>query len=90
MKNIKFVSEYPIEQYRCGLKAGDQVRLKRDIVVKNSKGTPTGKVHPAGGIWRVLPGAKSQPIVVWLLQADGQRHTWDDDASFVDAFELVK
>jgi hypothetical protein len=90
MNKIRFVSEYPIDQYRCGLKAGDKVRLKRDIVVHDSQGKPTGGIHRAGEVWRVLPGAKSKPIVVWLLQADGQRHTWGDDKSIFETFEQVE
>jgi len=90
MDEFRFVSEYPIERYQCGLKAGGTVRLKRDIVVKNSQGGPSGKIHRAGEVWQVLPGAKSEPIIVWLLQADGQHHTWDDDESIFDTFERVE
>jgi hypothetical protein len=90
MDKIKFVSEYPIDRYQCGLKAGDTVRLKRDIVATDSRGKPSGKIHPAGEVWQVLPGARSEPVVVWFLQADGQRHTWDDDESIFDTFELMK
>ena len=41
----KFVSEFPISEYRYGLRAGQRVRLKHDITVLDHKGQPTGKVH---------------------------------------------
>ena len=69
-------TEYPITQYRCGARAGDRVRLRRDI----------GE-HRAGEIWTVLGGAAEEPIVVWLRQADGELHTWSDDEVFLATFE---
>lgn len=89
-KEWRFVSEYPIERYKCGLNAGDRVRLRHDIVVTNHKGKPTGKVYPKGEIWNVLTGAKEEPVVVWFRQADGDRHTWDDDESIFETFEIVR
>ena len=72
------VTEYPITQYRCGARDGDQVRLR----------IPIGE-HPAGEIWSVLSGAAEEPIVVWLRQADGELHTWSDDEDFLATFELL-
>ena len=72
------VTDYPITQYRCGARAGDQVRLRHGI----------GK-HPAGEIWSVLSGSADEPIVVWLRQADGELHTWSDDEDFLATFELL-
>lgn len=86
----KFVSHFPIEHYKCGLNAGDRVSLKEDIIVKDFKGKPTGKVYPKGEIWEVLSGSKEEPVVVWFRQADGERHTWDDDESIFKTFEVVK
>lgn len=86
----KFISEYPITNYKCGLKAGDRVRLKNEIVITDHKGKPTGKIYPKGEIWTVLNGSKGDPIVVWLQQANGSRHTWDDDLSFFETFEVVR
>jgi hypothetical protein len=85
----KFVNEYHIEKYKCGLKAGDRVRLKHDIVITDHKGNPPSKVYPRGEIWNVLTGAKEEPIVVWFRQADGERHTWDDDESIYETFEII-
>src|SRR5207247_9799454 len=72
----KFVSEFPISEYRCGLRAGQRVRLKHDITVLDHKGQPTGKVHREGEIGSLLRGSKEPPVVVWLRQTDGAPHTW--------------
>jgi hypothetical protein len=86
----RLVTEYPITEYKCGLKAGDKVKLKKDIIVTDHKGKPTGKKYSKGEIWIVLTGAKEDPIVVWFRQADGERHTWDDDKSIFETFEQIK
>jgi hypothetical protein len=71
------------DQYKCGLTAGDRVRLKKDLVVTDSNGLPTGQVHPAGEEWVVLSGVKSDPVL-WLRRPDGERCTCNDDAKSVD------
>jgi hypothetical protein len=76
-------------EYQCGLRAGDRVRLRRDIAVTQD-GRLTGTVHSAGEIWKVLSGASGDPGVVFLLQPDNKRHTWDDKQSIYDMFELVE
>ena len=89
-KEWKLVTTYPIESYKCGLKAGDRVKLKHDIIAKDRKGEPTGQVYHAGEVWAVLTGADEEPVVVWLWQADRDRHTWDDDESFFETLEVVR
>jgi len=90
MKNEwKLIGEYPIKEYSCGLVAGQKVKLRSDIVVTDHAGNPTGTVHKAGEIWEVLTGSKEPPIVVWLRQPDGKRHTWDDDSSIFEHFEVI-
>lgn len=86
----KHVTEYPITEYKCGLLAGDKIRLIEDIIIRDHKGKATGKKYNKGEIWPVLSGAKEEPVVVWLLQADGERHTWDDDNSIFETFEKLK
>lgn len=86
----KFISEYPISEYRCGLKAGDRVCLIKDIIIKDFNENPTGNVYKKGEIWKVLSGAKEKDPVLWLLQENGERHTWDDDDSVFEQFELIK
>ena len=34
---IKLVTKYTVAEYECGLKAGDRVRLTRNVVVKQGK-----------------------------------------------------
>jgi len=91
MSKDKFnlVTEYRITQYQRGARAGDRVRLLRDIVVRDHTGKPTGEVHHAGEIWLVLSGAAEEPVDVWLRQPDGERHTWSDDEDFLRTFEIL-
>jgi hypothetical protein len=78
-----------ITQYKCGLVAGQRVRLKKDLAVTTFDGVPTGEVYRAGEEWVVLTGITSDPVL-WFRQADGERHTWDDDAASVDEwFERI-
>jgi hypothetical protein len=86
---FKLVTEFPITDYRCGVRAGDHVRLQRDIAIRDHTGAPTGEVHHAGEIWSVLRGAAEEPVVVWLRQADGETHTWSDDDDFLRTFEIL-
>ena len=83
------VTEYPVTDYQCGARAGDEVRLRHDIVVREHDDTPTGEVHRAGEVWTVLCGSVEQPPVIWLRQPDGQSHVWSDDSDFLANFELL-
>lgn len=90
MKNKwKLIGDYPIKKYACGLVAGKKVKLIKDIVQEDHRGKPTGVIYKAGEIWEVLSGSKEPPIVVWLRQPDGKRHTWDDDSSIYEYFEAI-
>lgn len=66
-KEWKFISDYPIEYYKCGLKAEDRVRLRHDLIIRNHKGKPTGVVFPKGEIWTVLTGSKEEPDVLSII-----------------------
>src|SRR5687767_7258483 len=85
----KLVSEYPITDYKCGIRAGEKVRLRKDLVIRDHRGKTTGKVYSAGEIWMVLRGAAEPPLDVWLSQLDGKRHTWSDNDCFWEWFERV-
>ncbi len=75
-------------QYQCGLVAGQQLALRKDLGIFNHMGDPTGEVHLAGEIWQVLPGVKSD-TVRWFRRPDGERHIWDDDtASIAEWFRI--
>lgn len=79
-----------ITRYRCGLVAGQRVRLKKDIVQKTYEGVPTGVIYRAGEIWTVLTGVTSDPVL-WFRQPCGERCTWDDvAASVAEWFELAE
>jgi hypothetical protein len=80
----KLVTEYGVESYSCGLRAGDVVELTRPLAVRDHSDVPTGKVYPAGERWTVLSGSRYDPGVVWFLQANGDRCTWDDDAAQIN------
>lgn len=78
-----------ITRYRCGLAAGQRVRLKKELVITHHNGAPTGAVHPCGEEWTVLPGISTDPVL-WLRQPNGERCTWDDDVASVDEwFEKI-
>lgn len=85
----KLVTEYPITDYQCGARAGEQVRLRKDIIVQDHRGKPAGDVQRAGEIWTVINGAAEPPLDLWLRQPDGERHTWSDDDDFWNWFERV-
>ena len=84
----KLVTEYPVATYACGLRAGERLELKKDIVL-NQSSKPTGQRLKKGGVWQVLAGSKEKPVVVWLRQPDGKTHTWDDDLSTFDSFSRL-
>jgi hypothetical protein len=82
------VTEHPITEYRCGIRAGERVRLRQELVVRDHRGMPT-RTHLPGEIWAVLSGSAEPPVDVWLRQPDGARHTWSDDDDFWIWFERV-
>jgi hypothetical protein len=84
----KLVTEYPITEYQCGVRAGEKVRLRQELVVRDTRGKPS-RVHHVGEIWTVLSGSVEPPVVVLLRQPDGERHTWDDGDIFWTWFERV-
>ncbi len=85
------VDEYPVTKYKCGLKAGDQVRLKKDLVGFDHKNRPTGEVDPKGQVWTVLRGSIVDGYVdVWFRKADGELTSWNDNReSIATWFELI-
>lgn len=78
-----------LQEYRCGLTAGQRLILRKDLIITDHSGNPTGEVHAKGEIWIVLPGIRTDPVL-WLKQPNGERHTWDDDMTQVDEwFEVA-
>ncbi len=85
----KLISHYPITDYKCGAHSGDRVRLRRDIVVRDIGGKPTGTVFRAGEIWTVINGVAEPPLDVWLGRSNGERVTWEDGDDFWNWFQRV-
>jgi hypothetical protein len=85
---FRLVTRYPIKKYKCGLRAGDRLRLKQRLTIRDHLKKPI-ETREAGEIWTVLKGAKEQPRVLWLRQPDGQTHTWEDNASVFETFEKI-
>lgn len=84
----KLVEFYDVPVYQCGLRAGQVLALRRDLVITSVDG-PTGEVWPKGERHTVLNGSSKDPGVVWLLRPEGERHTWDDVPEIFDWFEVV-
>ena len=85
----KLIERYDVLVYACGLKGGDKVRLKTPLDIRE---VGTGRIvacHPAGEVWTVLPGSSQDVGTVWLLQPDGERHTWTDAVEIFDVFEKI-
>lgn len=86
---FKLVTDYPVTEYQCGIRTGERVRLRQELVVRDHNGKQTG-VHQVGEIWTVLSSSTEPPTVIWLRQPDGKRHTWDDGDIFWNWFEKVE
>lgn len=84
------ITDFSLREYRCGLKAGDRVRLIKDIELQDEHGAPTGEVHRAGEVWTVLTGSPRDPEALWMRQSNGEASVWDDDESAWQQFELVE
>ena len=76
------VQVFTIEEYRCGLRTGDRLVLRR-----NPPGD--GAAREIGGVWTVLTGSPQDPDTLWLRQPDGELHSWDDDESIFVYFDKV-
>ena len=87
--SFRLVTEYPVTVYKCGLKAGDIIRLKHEIRIKDHEDRPTGQVYVLGDTWTVIPGAKEDPQALWLKKSDGKRCTWSDDETVFETFEKL-
>ena len=78
-----------LTRYACGVSSGDRVRLRKELVVRDWRGKPTGKRHSTSEVWTVLAGNPAEPGTIWLRQPDGEPHTWDD-RDFWNWFERVE
>jgi len=83
----KVVFDYTLLRYPCGLASGDRLKVIKPIVVRDHLNNETGKIHSEGEIWDVLPGAESEPDVIWLRDSNGERQTWDQ--TLFDTFQKI-
>ena len=72
--------------YGCGLRAGESVRLKNDLVYGFGSSDMT---LAAGTIWHVLQGRLDAPDAVILADPDRFQLAWVDDLTIYHQFELV-
>ena len=85
----QFVADKTLETYHAGIRAGDKVRVVKEILVKDEHGKIID-IHAAGEIWTILSGNHNEPDVIWLRRPDGERHTWDlSSPSWSVHFELL-
>ena len=83
------IGRFDIETYRCGLSAGDHIRLIKDIVIQDADGKPTGNIMARGDVHTVLKGSSDDPLSLQLRKPDGEFHTWNDDEKVWDDFRRV-
>lgn len=76
------VHVFTVAEYRCGLRAGDRLRLRRQL-------PGDGSGREIGGVWTVLTGSPQDPDTLWLHQPDGALHSWDDDGSIFEYFDKL-
>jgi hypothetical protein len=82
------IDTFTVHTYRCGLTAGDQLRLRHPLPRQNDSGL-TVEAHNPGEIWTVLTGSLDDPAALWLRQPDGTLHSWSDDDSIFESFEKL-
>src|SRR4029450_6516256 len=75
------IHTFTVETYRCGLTAGDRLRLRRPLPSRDDSGAPSGEAHKPGDVWTGLTGSADDPEALWLRQPDGKMHSWSDDDS---------
>lgn len=85
----KLIGDFPVAAYKCGLKAGDKLRLTHRLEISYKSGKLTGVSYRKGSIWHVTRGTNVKPLVVWMINPDREMHTWNDDPSIFEHFEVI-
>ena len=84
------ITEFSIATYECGAKAGEYIRLKKDLPITQGSNRVQVGVYKQGRTAVVLKGSKDSPLVLWCRWLDdGENFTWDDEPEFFDWFEVV-
>ena len=82
-------------RYKCGLAPGTKLRLTKPLETRRMDGTAIATDIP-GLIWQVLaPGYEMvsqewNDAIVWLREPNGRDHTWDDDETIFEYFEVIQ
>lgn len=69
------VATFTITNYKCGLRAGDTLKLLKNI-----------EEYKAGDVFTVLTGAEEDPDCLWTLDPTRKTCEWDDDVSIYELF----
>lgn len=83
------ITTFTVQTYRCGLRAGDRLRLRHPLPGYDADGLPTGEGHAVGEVWTVLTGSPDDPEALWLRQSDGELHSWSNDDSILEHFDKL-
>jgi hypothetical protein len=73
------VTTFNINEYQCGLKAGEYIKLKTDLAF-----------YKADEIFQVLTGAEEDPSCLWLKDSAGEHTSWDDEFGIFEFFERIE
>ena len=68
--------------YAVGLKPGDRVTPIRRLPRYRGRSTRPYAFYEPGQVFEVLPGSSETPGVIWLLNPNQERCTWDDSELF--------
>jgi hypothetical protein len=74
-----------LENYACGVRAGDILRLRSALEILTHDRRPTGETWPPGDEHVVLFGNPSEPTTIELRRWDGETHFWND--TVLETFE---
>jgi hypothetical protein len=83
------IDTFTVQTYRCGLRAGDQLRLRQPLPRYDTDRVPTGESRVVGEVWTVLTGSPDDPEALWLRQPNGDLHSWSDDESIFVYFDKL-
>jgi len=83
------INVFTVNEYRCGLRAGDRLQLRRRLPGTDGRVPHVDAACEIGGVWTVLTGSPHDPQALWLRQPDGKLHSWDDNESIFECFEKL-
>ena len=84
IKNWQLTGPYQV--YECGLKAGQRLRLQKDLECRFEEGD---RVLRKGSLCQVSNRVSPDPGVIWLSFSNGSIIPWYDDPTMFEHFERV-